>query len=125
MTDDLISKISNREISELDFIKLAEKNDEGFDKFFNRFYLSLARLFLNGEYSYDVCNNAATWLFGVMIHESLISKKSYKVPSPAYEVFIAFDEGEYEHQNDDSNIDPIEKYTVRMLEDILSASVGT
>jgi hypothetical protein len=39
MTDDLISKISNREISELDFIKLAEKNDEGIDKFFNRFYI--------------------------------------------------------------------------------------
>ena len=122
--DDLINKISNREISELDFLKVAEKNDEEIGKFFNRFYLSLARSFLNGEYSYDVCNDAATWLFGVMIHESLISNKSYKVPSSAYEVFIAFDEGEYEHQKDDSNIDPIEKYTLTKLKDILSASVG-
>ncbi len=41
-------------------------------------------------------------------------------PALFWKIFLAFDEGEYRHRNDEPEADPVERYTRPMLTEILS-----
>jgi len=121
----LVVDIFEKKANEMKFVEMALQNPNGIHDFFNNFALNLAQYYFENKITYEVCDFVATWLSGVMINEKFLSIEGYEVPSPAYDVFLAFDAGEYTHSNDDENIDPVNKYTNRQIEAILNANQRT
>jgi|SRR6476469_7801716 len=63
---------------------------------------------VNNLYFFWVCN------------EYFVTKFSF--PDAAWECFLAFDAGEFHHPNDDSSINPEEKYTRPLVKKLLKKS---
>lgn len=116
---ELIRQIYYRQLGESEFIELALSNPKGIYSFFNDVALDIAHAYNNNDLEYEQCHFVASWLFSAMVNEIVLAIDGYKVPSPAYDVFLAFDAGEYTHPGDHELTDSVQKYTNKMLKDIL------
>ena len=59
--------------------------------------------------------------FGVGVGEDFWEENDHTVPPIMYEVYQAFDAGEYYHHGDEKNVDPEVQYTKRLIKEFLSA----
>ncbi len=80
----------------------------------DRIALFLARGFRSSQLSFGFCDAVVNDLFGA------ITLTGEAKPALFWKVYMAFDEGEYRHENDDAEVDPVEKYTRPMLAKIVS-----
>lgn len=78
--------------------------------FCNQFALILARGFMDGTLCYEFCDEAANYLFGFLT-EPIFMEDAGGLPHPAFEIYQAFDGGEYCRTNDPTNANPVERYT--------------
>jgi hypothetical protein len=101
-------------------VGFAESQGQTLVDFVNLFALTLAKGYRDKLYDFDFCDGAANWLFGFMTKEVFLSSNNNTIPSPAYDVYLAFDEGEYHHRGDAENIDAEEKYTKPRIDEILA-----
>ncbi len=62
-------------------------------------------------------NGLFTAIFDVGMEEAM--------PQPAFNIYLAFDEGEYQHLGDSEHIAPSERYTRPYLVEILRRLVDT
>ena len=74
--------------------------------------LILAKGFQSGEFDFLFCDHVVNDL------HTIIDLRNDSHPEFFYNVFLAFDEGEYYHAHD-GTVDPVEKYTRPQIADIL------
>lgn len=77
--------------------------------------LRLALGFLDNEFPFELCDAIVN-----DIH-SVITLGDANWPELFWRVFLAFDAGEYRHQNDGGDVDPVEKYTRPQIAEIVKA----
>jgi hypothetical protein len=75
----------------------------------------VARGYDGGDLSFDLCDGIVIGLFAAFIELGLTD-----VPHLYYDVFLAFDEGEYRRDTDDAAVDPVRKYTDPRIKDIVA-----
>ena len=87
----------------------------------DRFSLSIAQRYLDGDASYEHCDTVMNNLNNVLLFGT-----DGRVSSDiAWDVFLAFDAGEYHHSSDNKKVDPEEKYTRPFIIEILDKSKNT
>ena len=90
------------------------------NEYCNRVLIHIAQEFLQGKLDFTYCDYLMNNIYLLMIMDD-ISDSNYntQMVEPAYSIYLAFDEGEFYHPEDDQNIDPSEKYTKPLLIKIL------
>lgn len=84
--------------------------------FFNSIALQIAEQYHSGALSYEVCDHIMNDLWSV-VRDCFIPAHS-AVPDLFYDVYLAFDAGEYYRAADRSD-DPVTEHTKPMIEEIL------
>jgi hypothetical protein len=79
-------------------------------EFYDACALHLAKGHLDGTLNFDLCDGMVNLLIGLV---------QYDVPEIFMKVFEAFDQGEYTHRNDSSQIDPRIVYTIPLLKEAM------
>jgi hypothetical protein len=76
---------------------------------------AVAQGFGAGELTYQLCDDLMNHLTG--LHHDVATKQ----PSDSvfWQVYLAFDAGEYLHNGDERSVDPVEKYTRPLINAIL------
>ncbi|WFU06265.1 hypothetical protein QA648_24430 (plasmid) [Rhizobium sp. CB3171] len=82
--------------------------------FFSSVGLRIARKYRAGTVNYSVCDSIMNDLWSVLVGHL----EEHALPSPFYEIYIAFDAGEYHRMADYSDV-PERDYTVPMIDNIL------
>jgi hypothetical protein len=75
-------------------------------EFYDRYASYIAVEFLAGRLTFEQADSVANDIFGHSEHS---------LEGLAWDVFQAFDEGEYYHSEDSRDMDPVQTYTVPML----------
>ncbi len=88
------------------------------DSFCNEFALRVAKGFRDGILDYEFCDEAINYLFSFFTTPPLFGSDR-NIPQPAFEIYQAFDEGEYRHSKDPTWVNPVEKYTRPQIAEIL------
>ncbi|MGB0900043.1 MAG: hypothetical protein ACPGSN_12365 [Psychrobium sp.] len=114
---EVIKKIDQYEISFEDFALLSEGDDLA--NFINSFSMTVAQQFMADNIDFDVADGAINYVWDFMINDVFGTQEGNSVPSPAYDIYDAFDMGEYHHSGDPKNVCPVEKYTKPYLDEIL------
>jgi hypothetical protein len=85
------------------------------EEIYDEIALALAEGFNVDRWSYDFCDRVVNDLYGMRI-----SAGNIDFPDRFWEVFKAFDEGEYHHSGDNrAVVDPVEKYTRPLIGEFL------
>lgn len=84
------------------------------DAFCNRFSILIARGFHVGKFDYRFCDQAMNHLWGFITTPPVFGPDK-DIPEPALSIYEAFDAGEFHHQGDSADIDPVEQYTRPMI----------
>lgn len=118
--EQFFDKASQFKLEYDEVVTFTERHGLSLVDFVNAFALELAKGYRQQDYNFEFSDNAINWLFGFMTHDVFSSTCTCEdLPSPAFDVYLAFDEGEYNHPSDSADVDPIEKYTNPALDDIL------
>ncbi|WP_225318932.1 hypothetical protein [Cellvibrio sp. KY-GH-1] len=112
--EELANKIIDDSEMPDDYKACAKAIGIGVEDVFNKLSIYMAFSFLNGVFSYDDADFAMNAVWSAMLN--YVMEKDIHLVEPCYSIYIAFDEGEYDHC--DGN-DPIEKYTKPLLKRIL------
>jgi hypothetical protein len=80
----------------------------------NSIALALAQRYDSGLMDFAACDSMVNALHGWC----LLSRHCI-LPEPTYQVFLAFNEGEYHHNKDPHDVDPESKYTRPMIKAVL------
>ena len=82
----------------------------------NEISLVIARSYQDRSISYEIADSIMNDLWGVVIDRSFQKKSA--IPSPFYEVYEAFDAGEY-HRRPDASDDPVADHTDPLIAELL------
>ena len=101
----------------LDLVKdTASELNCSIDDIFNNVAIQIAIRFQSGKLSYEDADFAINDVWSVMVDYIYEGVHSVMLPYPAYSIYDAFDQGEYDH-NDGCN--PVDKYTRPLLVEAL------
>jgi len=117
--EQILNKASDYELEYGIAVDFANSQKLSLVEFVNSFAITLAKGYQNGRYNYEFSDGAANWLFGFMTDEVFLSSNNNTLPSPAYDIYLAFDEGEYHHQGDSKDVVAELKYTKSRINEIL------
>ncbi|MFT0869602.1 hypothetical protein [Pseudomonas sp. CAM1A] len=81
----------------------------------NTLSIEAARRFILGEMSFEMGDDIMNGLFTVILDLGM----DEQMPQPAFNIYLAFDEGEYQHSGDSEHIKPSECYTRLQLLELL------
>jgi hypothetical protein len=76
----------------------------------------IARGYVSGEFPFRFCDGVMNHLYSFMLLNHDMAPPDY-----SYSVFLAFDEGEYQHRDDPEDSSPEELYTKPMIAEILAS----
>jgi hypothetical protein len=110
-----LEKETKENLSNDDVVRWAGRLDNW--DFYNSAALEVARKYHQGQLTYSFCD----WLMNQLwrsVVEGLTSDNG-RVPEPFYEIFQAFDAGEYYRTKDKSD-DPISDFTDPMIAELVS-----
>ncbi|MCF6456742.1 hypothetical protein, partial [Pseudoalteromonas sp. MMG024] len=116
-TLELIKQTDENVISFEDFSCLSEQGD--LIALVNSFSLNIAKLYMKNEIKFELADGAMNYIFGFMTDDIFMNFSGNYIPSPAIDIYDAFDAGEYHHSGDSDDICPIEKYTKPHLIEVL------
>lgn len=74
-----------------------------------------------GTMSFEEADTIMNAAFGVSATEEFWAENERTIPPAMYEVYEAFDAGEYYHHDDSRDVDPELKYTKPLIEKFLAA----
>lgn len=83
-------------------------------RFLDEIAIRMARGFDCGEFSYEFCDAVVNDLYGVCVHERM-----QEFPPLFWEIYEAFDAGEYYRKPDQSD-DPVAEHTIPMIKATLA-----
>ncbi len=118
--EQILNQASEFELDHDSAVSFAGSHNLSLVEFVNELALALAKGYQDQRYDFEFSDGAANWLFGFMTEDIFLSSNNNTLPSPAYDVYLAFDEGEYHHQGDAEDIVAEEKYTKPRINEILS-----
>lgn len=87
-------------------------------EFSNRLAISLARRFLDGELSYEFCDETLACLFSFIMEPQFL-ESAEGLPQPAFALYQAFDTTEYYRGSEPPDVDAVARYTRPRVEEIL------
>lgn len=116
-TLELIKQTDENVISFEDFSCLSEQGD--LIGLVNSFSLKIAKLYMKCEIEFELADGAMNYIFGFMTDDIFMNFSGNFIPSPAIDIYDAFDAGEYQHSGDSDDTCPIEKYTKPHLIEVL------
>jgi hypothetical protein len=97
----------------LDLVKdTASELNCSIDDIFNDVAIEIAIRFQSGKLSYDDADFAINDVWSVMVDSISEGAHSDMLPHPAYSIYDAFDQGEYDHKDGCNSVD---KYTRPLL----------
>jgi len=97
-----------------DFERYSTQSGVEMEESFNGLSLFIAKRFDQGEMSYEDGDFAMNGVWPVML--DYIMANDIPLIEPCYEIYCAFDAGEYDHGD---GCDPVEKYTVPAIKEVL------
>lgn len=112
--DEIFKKSITEDLSFIDFENFSTEGGFGIEDSFNQLSLLIAKKFDVGEMSYEDGDYAMNGVWPIML--DYIMKNDVPLIEPCYEIYCAFDAGEYDHGD---GADPVEKYTVPAIKAIL------
>jgi len=74
----------------------------------------------NGTMTFDEADTIMNAAFGVSVTEEFWAENDRTIPPSMYEVYEAFDAGEYYHHDDPPEVDPELKYTKPLIAKFLA-----
>lgn len=77
----------------------------------NELSLDIAKAYSREEVSYNLADDLMNQIWAYMLEDPFLTATNNFIPSPAYDIYDAFDSGEWRRKKDDSGIDPVKKYT--------------
>jgi hypothetical protein len=80
----------------------------------------VANAYVQGSLSYEVAGAVMNSAFSVASSPEFLAMHDRTIPSITFEVYQAFDEGEYGHPGDDGDVDPELKYTRPLIDKFLA-----
>jgi hypothetical protein len=80
----------------------------------------VARRYSKGEIDFSFADRAMNCLWSIVCSEAFFAINDRTIPEVTQEVFLAFDEGEYQHPQDTEEVDPEAKYTRPLIEKFLA-----
>ncbi len=112
--DDAIQLLlSNDESTANEIVRSIIENTGWFDEACNVLSVGVARRLVAGTLEYSEADDIMNWVWSYMLHDNA------DVPQPAFRIYEAVDAGEYRHPGDSEQIDPVKKYTLPWLREIL------
>ena len=118
ITEKILDELS-KEILSIDEIVNLFNNSKDFPKeLIEKLSLETALKYWNGQMSYQDGDMIMNNLFIGCIHNQT-DFKNYEFPTTAWECYLAFDSGEFYRPHDDKSVDPAEKYTKPLVEQLL------
>lgn len=111
----LIARGTDEPISHNEIVQWAGTLDNW--SFYNSTALQIARMYNRGELTYEFCDNAMNDLWSAVL--AALSPKSDQLPEPFFEIYEAFDAGEY-HRRADRSDDPIADFTDPLIAALLT-----
>ncbi|MEH6544368.1 MAG: hypothetical protein V7721_10525 [Porticoccaceae bacterium] len=91
-------------------------NEVSRTEMFNSLAIRVAREFQQNKLGFEDADHAANLIWSAMVQDSLEHAEGYKFAQPAYDIYEAFDAGEYGHK---TGINPIEINTRPRINEIL------
>ena len=117
----LVSKAVGQKLKREEFNQYLQDKEMAFEVLCNQIATHLAKNYLLGKLDFYFCDQVMNRINTFMI-DALFENIIETLPEPADSIYLAFDQGEYHHSNDDRdrNIDPAEKYTKPRLQEIMT-----
>ncbi|WP_420590211.1 hypothetical protein [Bacterioplanoides sp.] len=112
--EEFVQKAIREDISITDIESYSKSSSTDIESAFNKLSLHFAEKFNEGSISYTDCDFAMNGIWPIML--DYIMEKDIPLLEPCYEIYCAFDAGEYNHGDD---ADPVEKYTLPAIKEIL------
>lgn len=85
--------------------------------FYNAAAIEIATMYDRGEITYSFCDDVMNDLWGVVLQG--LGDGPVQLPQPFYEIYEAFDAGEY-HRAKDGSDDPITEFTTPLIAKLVS-----
>jgi hypothetical protein len=92
---------------------------EAFAEACNTLSLRVARRLVHGDLGFEGADAVMNWVWSYMVRCAPTTGEA-AMPEPAYSIYDAVDAGEYHHAGDDPDVDPVLKYTIPALSEILT-----
>ena len=73
------------------------------------------------EISFDHGDRVMNALWGLACSFDFLASNDRTIPDTTQRVFLAFDEGEYIHQGDGEDVDPVAKYTDPLIQQFVGS----
>ncbi len=112
--EEILQKSIAENLSLNDFEKFSIEQGVKVEESFNKLSLLIAKKFNDGEMSYEDGDFAMNSVWPIMLDYSM--KNDIPLVEPCYEIYCAFDAGEFDHGD---GADPVEKYTVPAIRAVL------
>jgi hypothetical protein len=114
--DDLMRKAADQPFEAADVDAACAEHGLTIGELFDAISRRIVRGYVSGELPFGFCD-------GVMNHVYSFMNLNHDMAPPAYSysVFLAFDEGEYQHEDDPKDSSPEELYTKPMIAEILAS----
>ncbi len=115
--DSIVDELYKEEFSKEKLTNYLKNNNLSLSQFCNNIAIFIANKYLidGSDDSWELCdlaiNSLSAYIFKIGENEDL--------PEPAWSIYLAFDNGEFYHDCDDHNTNPITKYTIPSLKKIL------
>ncbi|WP_369990820.1 hypothetical protein [Pseudomonas xanthosomatis] len=115
--DALLVKAQQGELALTELSLCARQLGLGPANLLNTLSIEVAERFVQGGMPYAVGDDIMNGLFPAIFDLGM----DEQMPQPAFGIYLAFDEGEYQHVGDLEDWDPAERYTRPQLSEILRA----
>lgn len=112
--EEILTKAILGTLSFDDFEQLSIAQRLTIEDSFNQLSLLIAKRFELAKLSYADCDFAMNCVWPIMLDYSM--KKGIPLVEPCYEIYCAFDAGEFDHGD---GADPVVKYTVPAVKAVL------
>ena len=101
-----------------ELIRSIVESTNRFEEACNVLSVAVARRLVEGSMGYPEADNIMNWVWSY-ITGWLVHNNGNELPQPAFNIYEAVDAGEYHHAGDSDQVDPVEKYTMPLLQAIL------
>ena len=115
MVDPLMRKAADHPLTDADIEAACRYLALSLSALFDAISRRVVEGYSSGELDFEFCDGVMNCLYGRLM------TRDEPMPDYTYSVFLAFDEGEYQHQGDPEDSSPEELYTKPMIAEILAS----
>jgi hypothetical protein len=117
-TEDILNEVTKKLLDGHEINNILANPKEFPTELIEKLSVIIALKYWNGEINYTDGDSIMNNLFGFWVTNNYYVD-NYAFPGIAWQCYDAFDAGEYYRTDDDKRIDPPEKYTKPLIEELL------